>query len=371
MGLYTSLIKISFAYPHRRGYVFFISLGFFIEDPYRYDEVIWMEERLNYLVYLMLSQRASDVHFVFQHEELRVQMRGMRGMERLRDARIDERLYHYLKYISNLDLANSNEPQSGRFTHIYDGKRYFFRFSVLTTIQTQTGVLRILNNHSIQRLEQLSVQKSSIAVFQKWICYRTGLLLMCGPTGSGKTTTLHTLLRLISVKQNRKVITLEDPIEIIDGHYLQLQINEKAGFTYEEGIRQLLRHDPDVIMLGEIRDRDTAKMAYRCALTGHLVFSTIHAKDAYEALYRMEELGLSRYELHEVIKGIAAQRLCIRYKRKERTCIYEILAGQELEEFFISGKPSKKHKTIQKEIHDAVEQQLIDAKEAFYDLEDA
>lgn len=329
-----------------------------------------MEDKLQYLIFIMLKQHASDVHFLLQNERLQVQIRGLHGMEEVRDMHFDKCLYHYLKYISNLDLANSNEPQSGRFSYVYEGKEYHFRFSIITTLQTQTGVLRILNNHMIQKIEQLTFQKSSIETFYKWIHQRTGLILLCGPTGSGKTTTLHALLHTIAIKQKRKVITLEDPIEIIDDNYLQLQINEKAGFTYEEGIRQLLRHDPDVIMLGEIRDPMSAKMAYRCALTGHLVFSTIHAKDAYEAIFRLLELGLQESELADVLKGIAAQRLCVKKRRKERTCIYEILTQQELQAYFQTKMVAKGHLRIQEEIKQAIEAQIIDAKEASYDLED-
>lgn len=330
-----------------------------------------MEEKLKYLISLMLEQHATDIHFVLQNDVLTMQMRGLHGMEVLHDIIFDKAFFQYLKYYSDLDLANANEPQSGRFSVVYNEREYHFRFSIISTIQMQTGVLRILNNHMIQKLEQLTCQRKCLPIFQKWMNQRTGLILFCGPTGSGKTTTLHTLLHLIATQQKRKVITLEDPIEIIDDVYLQLQINEKVQFTYEEGIRQLLRHDPDVIMLGEIRDRNTAKMAYRSALTGHLVFSTIHAKSAIEVVHRLLELGLEETELVDVLKGVAAQRLCRKKKRKERTCIYEILNQSELQEYIQNKVVAEGHQTILQEIKQAIDDGYIDEKGAFYDLEDA
>lgn len=329
-----------------------------------------MEDKLIYLIFLMLKQHATDVHFLLQSDSLEVHIRGMQGFQRIQEDTFDKSFFMYLKYISDLDLANGNQPQSGRFSKTYENQDYHFRFSIISTLQLQTGVLRILNNHSIYKLEQLTFQKQCIQDFKKWMNFRTGMVLLCGPTGSGKTTTLHTMLHSIATKQNRKVITLEDPIEIIDSSYVQLQINERIAFTYEEGIRQLLRHDPDVIMLGEIRDSNTAKMAYRCALTGHLVFSTIHAKSAYEVIHRLMDLGLSSSELAMVLKGVAAQRLCVRKRKKERTCIYEILNQEQIQAYCENKVVAKGHKNIHDEIEWAVKEGIIDEKEAIYDLED-
>lgn len=341
-----------------------------MEQAYKVVEVKRMEEKLIYLIFMMLKQHATDVHFLLQNDVLEVHVRGLQGFQRMQEDIFDQSFYMYLKYISDLDLANANQPQSGRFSRMYEQQEYHFRFSIITTLQLQTGVLRILNNHSIFKLEQLTYQKDCILAFKKWMKFRTGMVLLCGPTGSGKTTTLHTLLHIIATQQKRKVITLEDPIEIIDSAYVQLQINEKVAFTYEEGIRQLLRHDPDVIMLGEIRDSNTAKMAYRCALTGHLVFSTIHAKNALEVVHRLMDLGLETSELNMVLKGVAAQRLCVKKRKKERTCIYEILNQEELQTYFEHQVVAKGHQTIHEEIKNAVYAGIIDEKEALYDLED-
>ena len=260
------------------------------------------------------------------------------------------------------------KPQSGQFQYIYKGKQLNFRFSLLCTLDMQTGVLRILNNHHLLQIQDLTIQKNCISSFFHWSKFRSGLIILSGPTGSGKSTTLHAILHTIANNQKLKVISLEDPIEIHDDSYLQLQINEKADFTYEEGIRQLLRHDPDVIMIGEIRDTNTAKMAYRCALTGHMVFSTVHAKNCAEAIKRLMDLGIAKQDLKDTLTAVSSQRLFQVNGKEERTCIYEILEKEELEYFMVEGKHETKHRDIFDEIKIAVEKGFISSQEAECDL---
>ena len=150
---------------------------------------------------------------------------------------------------------------------------------------------------------------------------------------------------------------------------VQLQINEKMNFTYEEGIKQLLRHDPDIIMIGEIRDSKCAEMVYRAALSGHLVFSTIHAKTASETIKRLEDLGLSKSNLKETLTAVVNQRLYPNIKRKGRVCIYEILQGKELQTFLDTEK-MENHKTIYDEIQDAIKKNIIKQSDAKVDLYD-
>ena len=146
---------------------------------YRYIEVRQVEEKLKYLISLMLEHQATDVHFTLQRDVLSIQIRGLHGMQTIADSIFDKAFFQYLKYFSDLELANAKESQSGRFTMDFDQKEFYFRFSIITTFQMQTGVLRILNNHSIQKLEQLTFQKEWISVFKKWSHQRTGLILFC------------------------------------------------------------------------------------------------------------------------------------------------------------------------------------------------
>ncbi len=327
-----------------------------------------MKKILYRLIFESQKVKATDIHFLISDTRHSCEMRGISGFKPFEDDQVDA-LFQYLKYCANLDLGNLTVPQSGTFRMKLKEKEYYFRFSCISSYQSQTGVLRILNNHSPITISQCSVKKTQNIQFKRWCSLRSGLILFSGPTGSGKTTTLHALLEEIARQKKLKIITLEDPIEIVSSNYLQLQVNEKMNFTYEEGIKQLLRHDPDVIMIGEIRDPRCEEMVYRAALSGHLVFSTLHAKSATEAIKRLSELGLSAFDLKETLTAVVNQRLYPDIKRKERVCIYEILAQQELQGYLEYGK-IENHKTIQDEIREAVKKKIIRSTDAKIDLND-
>lgn len=328
-----------------------------------------MKELFEELILASQKHQATDIHFTISKDVELCEMRGMKGFVTFQCNKIKE-LYQYLKYSANLNLTVNSLPQSGTFSLLIQEKVYYFRFSSLSTFQTQTGVLRILNNHAPILLENCSKKKKQNQQFKRWCSMRSGLIVMSGPTTSGKSTTVHAMLENIASKKKLKIITLEDPIEIVSKNYLQLQINEKVGFTYEEGIKQLMRHDPDVIMIGEIRDSKCAKMVYRAALSGHLVFTTLHAKSACEAIKRLNELGLDNSMLSETLSGIVNQRLYSNKNRKERLCIYEILQGKHLKEYLETRKLNCKHQNIFDEIEEAVQYQYITAHDAKVDLLD-
>ena len=327
-----------------------------------------MNEKVKRLIIESQRIKATDIHFTISDIKQTCDMRGIKGFKSFKDDSIKE-IFQYLKYCANLDLGNFSSPQSGTFELKIDQTTYYFRFSCISTYMNQTGVLRILNNHPVLNIESLSYKRNQNIVFKKWCHLRGGLILFSGPTGSGKSTTLHVLLEEIAKKNQLKIITLEDPIEIISQNYLQLQINEKMNFTYEEGIKQLLRHDPDIIMIGEIRDSKCAEMVYRAALSGHLVFSTIHAKSALETIKRLEDLGWSKQNMKETLTAVVNQRLYPDNKRKGRICIYEILHGKELQEY-LETKQLRNHKTIYDEINEAIKKNIIKQSDAKIDLYD-
>ena len=327
-----------------------------------------MKVTLYQLVSFAMEKQATDIHFHYRHNTLKIMIRGKQGMEDVHSAAFNVKLFHYLKYIADLDLGNSDCPQSGSFSFEWKQQTLFFRFSLITSYDTQTGVLRILNNHHKIALRQLSHDPKQTAIFQGWCKQTSGMVILSGPTGSGKTTTLYALLSEIANIGKHKIMTLEDPIEVHDDRFVQLAVNEAAGFTYEEGIRQFMRHDPDVIMIGEIRDVYSARMAYRCALSGHLVFSCIHAKNAAEALKRLNELGISNQNLKDTLSAVCSQRLYPhRQKGKERICIYEILQGTQLQAA-LSNKQPHSHEDIYVKIKQALQAQLISEEAASGDL---
>lgn len=235
---------------------------------------------------------------------------------------------NYIKYRSTINTNYRLLPQTGDFTVSVGKKEYFLRISYLPSNDFESIVIRILNNHDVLTIDELTYQ-DDIKEFLHWLTKQdSGLFLISGATGSGKSTTLYTVLEQIISSHNKNIITIEDPIEIHLEDCLQIELNEKLGITYHDTLRQILRHDPDVIMIGEIRDEETAKIAITCALTGHLVLTTIHASNALLALKRMMNLGVSQVDLEDVVIGSLSQK--IKYdKENERVVILSELVNQK------------------------------------------
>jgi type II secretory ATPase GspE/PulE/Tfp pilus assembly ATPase PilB-like protein len=194
----------------------------------------------------------------------------------------------------------------------------------------EKAVLRLLNRaHLNYSLEELGMEKEELLLYKKMISKRSGLILVAGPTGSGKTTTLYSTLSFLNTKEVN-IITIEDPIEYQLPGINQIQVNQKSGLNFARGLRSILRQDPDIIMVGEIRDLETAKVAIQSALTGHLVFSTLHTNDAPSAVTRLVDMGIERYLVESSVIGVVAQRLTRKISSegyKGRIGIYEVMLG--------------------------------------------
>ena len=296
-----------------------ISAFFFVLDK----GVIKMDDLLKNLIEYAILKKASDIHFILQQNRLKIKLRTQTEMLEVYQDVWQPAFFEYLKFISRMDLTNPYTPQSGQFKVSINHHDVYCRFSMLHNNHVQTGVIRMLNTMHAIELDALSLCKYDTEFFQSLIPLRHGLVICVGPTNSGKTTTLHALLHEIAKEKKHKVVSLEDPIEIEDDSYLQLQINEGTGFTYDVGIEQLLRHDPDVICIGETRNSYTAKMVLRASLTGHFVLTSIHAKDGKECIRRLEDLGVSKQDLLSVCTAIISQRLYSNGDKK--VCIYEIM----------------------------------------------
>lgn len=313
---------------------------------------------------IALQYNVTDIHFNLANQDhLEVEMR-VNGVIRKLRKQYEISFFRYLLYKANLDVSDTYMPQTGRFEVSIDGYTLSLRLALVSSLYMTSCVLRILNNHPALTLNMLSRDPEQIRWFSNIQNHRNGLIVFSGPTGSGKTTTLYTILNEI---RGKKIFTLEDPVEIYFERYVQLQVNDKMNLSYADGIKQLMRHDPDIVMVGEIRDSEAAEMAVRCALTGHLVVTTIHSSSSAQAIHRLHELGVSLLQLQDVLTGIVNQRL-YNIAEDNRLCIYEIMDKKEIDYYFRHNRNSESFISLSKQIRDAVDQGILPADLASQDL---
>jgi len=268
---------------------------------------------VNQLLVQAVRERTSDIHIEPFEKRLRVRYRVDGVLEEKKIPAGTERfapaIASRLKIMADLDIAEKRVPQDGRIKLKVDGREYDVRVSIIPTMTGEDAVLRILDSGGGGfSLESLGMPADTLEVWERLIRQPNGIILVTGPTGSGKSTSLHAALSKIN-EVGIKIITIEDPVEYhLDG-VNQIQVNEKAGMTFSRGLRSILRHDPDIVMVGEIRDLETAEIAIRAALTGHLVFSTLHTNDAPSAVTRLLDMGLEPFLVASSVEGIMAQRL--------------------------------------------------------------
>lgn len=258
-----------------------------------------------------IRDRASDIHLEPEERALRVRFRidGLLYEFLTLSKQLHPPLLSCIKILAEMDIAETRLPQDGNFNVKIEERSFEVRVSTFPTIYGENGVLRILDqNTALRKLEDLGFTDDMLARYKQLLQRPNGILLVTGPTGSGKTSTLYASLNLInSVEKN--IITVEDPVEYRLGLIRQTQVNPKAGITFATGLRSILRQDPDVIMVGEIRDLETSEVAIQAALTGHLVLSTLHTNDAPEAVTRLLDIGVQSYLISSSVIGVLAQRL--------------------------------------------------------------
>jgi general secretion pathway protein E len=291
---------------------------------------------VNSLFYQAIKKKSSDIHIEL-HEfkgEVRYRVHGVLVKHIELDKNIMALVVSRIKVISHLDISEKRIPQDGRTAVKIHGKTLDIRVSVLPTFYGERVVMRILmQSEDIPTLENLGISNSITKQLENLTQNSYGMILVTGPTGSGKSTTLHSLLQTIESPQ-RNIITIEDPVEYKSDKINQIQVNEKVGLTFASGLRSILRQDPDVIMVGEIRDTQTANIAVQAALTGHLVFSTLHTNRAPAAITRLIDMGLERFLISSSILGVLAQRLVRRLCDNCKT--EDILGEHHLDEFNLS-----------------------------------
>ena len=279
---------------------------------------------VNRIIREALEARATDIHLEPQKTGLRVRYRidGVLHEVATHPRRLTAPIISRLKLMAGLNIAEHRLPQDGRILFRTGGQNLDIRVSVLPTVHGEGVVLRLLlQERRVLDLEALGMLPDQLATFQELISHPNGIILVTGPTGSGKTTTLYAAISRLN-QPDRKIITIEDPVEYQIPGISQIQVRPAIGLTFAAAIRSILRHDPDIILVGEIRDLETAEIAIQAALTGHLVFSTLHTNDALGAVARLSEMGIESYLISAATVGLLAQRLvrriCPRCGREEK-----------------------------------------------------
>jgi type IV pilus assembly protein PilB len=269
------------------------------------------------VIFTALERRASDIHIETRNSEVVVKYRidgalqfAMQPLAKESHATILSRI----KVMSELDIAERRVPQDGRFRVRYKGRFVDFRVSIMPSVHGEDAVLRVLDKETLSEkfrnltLDVVGFDHEEVTRFRRYIHEPYGMVLVTGPTGSGKTTTLYAAINEIKNDED-KIITIEDPVEYQVRGITQIPVNEKKGLTFARGLRSILRHDPDKIMVGEIRDQETAQIAINSALTGHLVFTTVHANNVTDVIGRFINMGVEPYNFVSALNCIMAQRL--------------------------------------------------------------
>ena len=266
---------------------------------------------LNMLFETAAIYKASDIHIKPNEKIVRIRMRVDGELREIATPPINSlsAIISRLKVLSDLNIAEKRIPQDGAFTYKTDKHFLEFRVSILPSLYGESCVMRVIDkNQKEYDFSALGLSEHDEKIFKSMINRKDGLILVTGPTGSGKTTTLYTALRHLN-KPNVNIITVEDPVESPIEGINQVQVNSAVGLDFSAALRSILRHDPDIILVGEIRDTETAQIAVRSSITGHLVLSTLHTNDAISAIMRLNDMGVDRYLIASSVSGCVAQRL--------------------------------------------------------------
>lgn len=269
-----------------------------------------------------IQQNISDIHIEPFEEEFRIRMRRDGKLELYENISMAfyPEVVSFIKLKSGMDIAEKRLPQDGRLEILDKDNSVDVRVSSVPTVNGEKIVMRILNKKIfIENISKPDFTEDEMKLVSEIISKKSGIILVCGPTGSGKTTTVYSIIKKL-MDLERNITTIENPIEYKIKGINQIQVNEKVGLTFEKGLRSILRQDPDIIMIGEIRDTETAEIAVRAAITGHLVISTIHTEDAISTIIRLNDMGIKAYLIKASLIGVISQRLV----RKKCICCKNI-----------------------------------------------
>lgn len=306
------------------------------------------KQTVEFYIHTILQQAvisgASDIHFDPEHNGLTVKYRIDGYLSSIRQVaqEYQPQLINRLKVMAEMDITERRLPQDGHMTVLFQQQTLDIRVSSLPTFHGEKIVLRLLHREKqFTQLEQLGFSTKNLQQIELLLQIPYGIVLVTGPTGSGKTTTLYSMLKRLTGR-GKNMITLEDPVEYQIAEVNQVQINEKIGLTFATGLRSILRQDPDIVMVGEIRDRESAEIAVRLAYTGHLVLASLHTNDAFSAVFRLLDMGVEPYLLAGCLNGVIAQRLLRRWNGtafQGRLAIQEVLfCDERLQQAILHGE---------------------------------
>lgn len=307
-----------------------------------------ISEIAKHILHEAFRKNVTDIHFHPLENNVTIYFRilGKRKQYKRISTKSYQQLLLYFKFSSGMDIGEQNLPQNGTMTiNINHSASYFLRLSTLPSLQNESLAIRVLPQHEEFTKDNLFVFKKQIDKMFSWFTYEHGLILFSGKTGSGKTTTMYTLLQNVVKEQSFQVITLEHPIEKNIPNIIQVEINENAGLTYEKGLKAVLRHDPDIILVGEILDEYTAKFALHAARTGHIVLSTIHANNTTGTVDRLLSMGINKVDLTQSLIAITSLQLIpihFGIHKERRAAIAEMLYGDSLKEYIHTGDIKKR-----------------------------
>ena len=335
------------------------------------------------LLIFAIKNNASDIHIEALNSSVVIRLRidGVLQQFFRYDLEVFSIISSYIKYLANLDIAQKRVPLNSRFSKYIFEKTYDFRVSTLPTIYGESIVLRILNNQDTKKdLEDIGFSQTTLKVLKTILGLKQGLFLVTGPTGSGKTTTLYSMIEEV-YSLEKKIITIEDPVEYKIEGVIQVNINEEIDLNYKKVLKNILRQDPDILLIGEIRDYESLKIAIQASLTGHLVLATLHTNNALESIYRLLDLDAESYLIAATLKGILSQRLvrklCEKCKEKEidgykkvgcKSCNYTGYSGRQIVCEVLQVDEVLKGLISQKEHIDTLENHLKDI--SFISLEE-
>jgi len=288
---------------------------------------------VNQIISNAVTQRASDIHFDPQEIELKIRYRidGVLMTERTLPKHMQNVMIARLKIMANLNITENRVPQDGRIKMSVNFKPIDIRISTLPSVFGEKVVMRILDlSNALDSLDKIGFTEDNAKTFERMIAQPNGIVLITGPTGSGKSSTLYAALNKLN-EESVNIITIEDPVEYQLAGINQVQVNEAVGMTFAAGLRSILRQDPDIVMIGEIRDVETAQIAIRASLTGHLVLSTLHTNSAVAALTRLIDMGVEPFLISSSLSGVVAQRLV---RRVCRDCMETVEPTEREKEIF-------------------------------------